>query len=92
MKTCARQKVAPNFMERAELSTDLSSMQKAYKVAVNDWVAAIRAEEDLALVNPTVAQVDEWERAYFKEDEAWNKAKTAKKHYEDAIRQDLYDF
>lgn len=67
-------------------------MQKAYKAAVNEWVAAIRAEEDLALVEPTVAQVDEWEQAHFKEDEARNRAKAAKKDYEDAIRQDLYDF
>jgi len=80
------------LMERAELSTELSTMQKAYKAAVNEWVAAIRAEEDLALVEPTVAQVDEWEQAHFKEDEARNRAKAAKKDYEDAIRQDLYDF
>jgi hypothetical protein len=85
-------KNSEQLMERAELSTELSTMQKAYKAAVNEWVAAIRAEEDLALVEPTVAQVDEWEQAHFKEDEARNRAKAAKKDYEDAIRQDLYDF
>jgi hypothetical protein len=78
--------------ERAELLAELSSMQKAYKASVNEWVTAIRAEEDLALVDPTVAQVDEWEEAHFKEEEARNKAKTAKKDYEDAIRQDLFCF
>ena len=85
-------KNSEQLMERAELSIELSTMQKAYKAAVNEWVAAIRAEEDLALVEPTVAQVDEWEQAHFKEDEARNRAKAAKKDYEDAIRQDLYDF
>ena len=78
--------------ERAALLTKLSTMQKAYKAAVNEWVAAIRAEEDLASVDPTVAQVDEWEQAHFKEEEARNKAKTAKKDYENAIRQDLFYF
>src|SRR5580700_9267939 len=78
--------------ERAELLTKLSTMQKAYKAAVNEWVTAIRAEEDLASVDPTVAQVDEWEQAHFKEEEARNKAKAAKKDYENAIRQDLFYF
>jgi len=39
-----------------------------------------------------VAQVDEWEHAHFKEDEARNKAKKAKKDYEAAIRQSLFHF
>jgi len=39
-----------------------------------------------------VAQVDEWEQAHFKEEEARNKAKAAKKDYENAIRQDLFYF
>ena len=67
-------------------------MQQAYKAAMDEWVAALKAEEELALVDPTVAQVDEWEGAHFKEDEARNKAKRAKKSYEDAIRQRLFKF
>lgn len=59
---------------------------------MDEWVAALKAEEELALVDPTVAQVDEWEGAHFKEDEARNKAKRAKKSYEDAIRQRLFKF
>jgi hypothetical protein len=74
--------------EQAELLT----MQQAYKAAMDEWVAALKAEEELALVDPTVAQVDEWEGAHFKEDEARNKAKRAKKSYEDAIRQRLFKF
>jgi len=38
--------------ERAELLAELSTMLKAYKAAVNEWVTAIRAEEDLASVTP----------------------------------------
>jgi hypothetical protein len=75
-------------MEQAELLT----MQKAYRAAVDEWVEAIRAEEELAAVEPTLAQVDSWEAAHFKEDEARNRAKQAKKEYEDAIRQSLFKF
>jgi hypothetical protein len=85
-------KNSAGLAERTELLAELSAMQKAYKAAVNQWVTAIRAEEDLALVEPTVAQVDEWEQAHFKEEEARNRAKAAKKDYEDAIRQDLFYF
>ncbi len=70
----------------------LATMQKAYKVAVEEWIAAIKAEEDLASGNPTLEQVDEWEHAHFKEDEARNKAKKAKSDYEAAIRQTLFKF
>lgn len=74
-------------MEQTELS-----MQNAYKIAVESWINAIRAEEDLALAHPTVRQVDTWEAAHFKEDDLRNKALQAKKEYEDAIRQDLFHF
>ena len=61
-------------------------MQSAYKAAVEEWIAAIRNEEALASVNHTVAQVESWENAADKEDEARQKAKAAKKdsrtHYE----------
>ena len=72
--------------------TELLTMQKAYKSAVDKWIEAIRGEEELASVEPTLAQVDEWEAAHFKEDEARNRAKQAKKDYEDAIRQSLFRF
>jgi len=75
-------------VENAELST----MQKAYKAAVDEWVAAIRAEEDRASGDPELAQVDEWEHAHFKEEEARNKAKQAKNDYEAAIRERFFKF
>lgn len=71
---------------------DLLTIQHAYKAAMDEWVAALKAEEELALVHPSVAQVDEWEAAHFKEDEARNHAKRAKKNYEDAIRRHLFRF
>lgn len=70
----------------------LDEMQSAYKAAVDEWVTAIRQEEALASVDHTVAEVDAWEGAGFKEEAARNKAKAAKKVYEDALRQEFYNF
>jgi hypothetical protein len=71
---------------------DLDKMQAAYKAAVEEWIAAIKQEEALASVNHTVAEVDKWEDASFKEDELRNKVKAAKKRYEDALREKFFGF
>ena len=54
---------------------DLDQMQAAYKAAVEEWIAAIKQEEPLASVTHTVAEVDKWEGANFREDELRNKVK-----------------
>jgi hypothetical protein len=72
--------------------TDLDKMQTAYKAAVEEWIKAIRQEEALASVNHSVAELDQWEAASFKEDEIRNKVKAAKKEYEDALRQKFFHF
>jgi hypothetical protein len=71
---------------------DLDKMQAAYRAAVEEWVAAIREEEALASVNHTVAEVDQWEAAHFKEDEIRAKVKAAKRRYEDALREKFFGF
>jgi hypothetical protein len=71
---------------------DLDQMQAAYKAAVEEWIAAIKAEEALASVTHTVAEVDKWEGASFKEDELRGKVKAAKKRYEDSLREKLFGF
>jgi hypothetical protein len=71
---------------------DLDQMQATYKSAVDEWIAAIKEEEALASVNHTVAEVDKWEGASFREDELRRKVKSAKKHYEDALRAKLFGF
>ena len=70
----------------------LDEMQNAYKAAVEKWIAAIREEEALASVNHSVAEVDKWEAAHFKEDEIRREVKAAKKDYEDALRQKFFGF
>ncbi len=71
---------------------DLDKMQAAYQAAAEEWIAAIRQEEALASVNHTVAEVDKWEAAHFKEDEIRSKVKAAKKRYEDALREKFFGF
>jgi hypothetical protein len=70
----------------------LDRMQAAYQAAVEQWIAAIKEEEALASVNHTVAEVDKWEAAHFKEDGMRSKVKAAKKQYEDALREKFFGF
>jgi hypothetical protein len=71
---------------------ELDQLQVIYKAAVEEWIAAIRQEEALASVNHSVAEVDQWEQAHFREDELRSKVKAAKRQYEDALREKLFGF
>jgi predicted ribonuclease toxin of YeeF-YezG toxin-antitoxin module len=71
---------------------DLDQMQAAYKTAVEQWITAIKEEEALASVTHTIAEVDKWEDANFKEDELRGKVKAAKRRYEDALREKFFGF
>ncbi len=74
-----------------ETST-LDQLQTAYKTAVEQWISAIRAEEALASVNHSEAEIDEWEAAHFREEDARQKARAAKKEYEGALREKFFNF
>ena len=71
---------------------ELDRLQKEYKTAVDVWVAAIQYEEALASVNHTVAEIDQWEHAASREEEARKKVKSAKAAYEDALRKEFFNF
>lgn len=71
---------------------ELDRMQNAYKAVVEEWIAAIREEEALASVNHSVAEVDQWEAANFKEQEMRSRVKAAKKEYEAALRRKFFHF
>ena len=73
-------------------SLELDHLQVVYKAAVEEWIAAIRREEALAAVNHSVAEVDQWEQAHFREDEIRNKVTAAKRQYEDALREKFFGF
>jgi hypothetical protein len=66
--------------------------QNLYKVALEDWIAAIRQEEELASSTRSIAQVDRWERAHYREDWARTRAKAAKKEFEAALRSKYFQF
>jgi hypothetical protein len=70
----------------------LDQMQAAYKTAVEEWLAAIREEEALASVNHSEAEIDTWEAAGFREEDARDKAKQAKEAYEAALREKFFNF
>jgi hypothetical protein len=70
----------------------LDQLRSAYKAEVEEWIAAIKQEEALASVDHSVAQVDQWEQAHFREDEIRSKVKAAKKQYEDALREKFFGF
>jgi hypothetical protein len=71
---------------------DLDQLRSTYKAAVEEWIGAIKHEEALASVDHSVAEVDQWEDAHFKEEESRTKVKAAKKQYEDALREKFFDF
>ncbi len=72
--------------------TGLDPLQKAYKEAVEAWITTIREEEALASTEHSVAEIDEWEEAGFREEEARDKAKAAKQQYEDALLEKFFNF
>jgi hypothetical protein len=70
----------------------LDQLQSAFKAAVEDWIAAIRTEEALASVNHRVAEIDQWEMAHFREEDARNEAKAGKRNYEAALPLKFFGF
>ncbi len=75
-----------------EEHSELDDLQAIYKVAVENWISAIRKEESLASVNHSIAQIDQWENASFHEDEMRKAAKEAKAKYEGALREKFFGF
>ena len=71
---------------------ELDSLLAAYKAAVDEWRAAILAEEDFATLDHSMKEWEAWDQAGFKEEEAREKAKKARKAYSDALREKLFNF
>ena len=69
---------------------DYDRLRQSYKDAVDAWVAAIRAEEDLATADHSMVAMEHWDTACFKEQDAQKKAIAAKEAYKDALRQYNY--
>lgn len=77
----------------ADLQQELDQLQADYKAGVDAWVAAIRAEEALASgADHSVAELDQWEAAHFREHKLHKEADYRKRLYEDAVRREFYGF
>ena len=63
-----------------------SDLRLAYKLAVDEWVLAIRAEEALATPDHSMTAMEEWDDAHFREQDAQEKAQQARDAYKDALR------
>jgi hypothetical protein len=68
----------------------LSELRLAYKKAVDDWVAAIRAEEALATPDHSMTAMEKWDAVHFVVQDAQTRAKEAREAYLDALRQANY--
>lgn len=73
-------------------TADLDALQAGYKASVDAWVKAIRQEESLASSNHNETQIDQWEVAGDRENDARTRAKAAKKAYESALRREFFSF
>jgi hypothetical protein len=76
-----------------DLTAELEQLQAAYKAAVDTWMGAIKDEEALVSIAPqSIEDLDKWEDAHFKEDDARNKVIDLKHQYEDALREKFFKF
>lgn len=63
-----------------------------YRQAVDGWVNAVRAEESLATQDHSIVQMERWDDADFKVQEAEKAAREARDAYKDALRKKNYGF
>lgn len=67
-------------------TAELDQLRLEYKATVDEWVAAIRAEEALATADHSMTAMENWDEAHFREQDAQEKATKAREAYKDALR------
>ena len=67
-------------------TSNLDTLRLAYKQATDEWVLAIRAEENLATPDHSVVAWEHWDTAGFAEEDARTKARHARDAYKDGLR------
>jgi Tfp pilus assembly protein PilN len=65
---------------------NLDQLQQTYKQTVDEWVAAIRAEEALATPDHSETAMERWDSADFTVQDAWKKAQEARDNYKEGLR------
>jgi hypothetical protein len=76
----------PNYCVRAMSRADLDQLRLSYKKAVDEWVAAIRAEESLATPDHSMTAMEKWDDAHFREQDAQSAATKARDAYKNGLR------
>ena len=64
----------------------LDQLQQTYKQAVDQWVAAIRAEEALATPDHSETAMERWDRSDFALQDAAKQAHEAREAYKEGLR------
>jgi hypothetical protein len=86
--TPVRPKAKFTFME----NLDFDQLLKSYRDAVDHWVDAIHAEESLATEDHSMVEMELWDDANFKLQDAEAVAKKARDAYKNALRKKNYGF
>jgi quinol monooxygenase YgiN len=66
---------------------NLDQLRSLYKKAVEEWIQAIRAEEDLATPDHSMLAWEKWDDAHLAEHAAHQKFTAAREAYKDALRE-----
>lgn len=69
---------------------DFDQLLKTYRIAVDNWIDRIRAEESLATEDHSISQMELWDDARFKVNEAAQAAEGAREAYQNALRERNY--
>jgi len=81
------------LFELAQMSAEeLDHLRIAYKIAVDKWVDAIRAEEALATPDHSETAMERWDEAYFREQDAQTNVAAARDAYKDGLRRMNFGF
>ena len=71
---------------------DFDQLLSDYRRAIDNWVTAIRAEEDLANDDHSMVEMEKWDAAGFTAHDAEAAAKKARDRYKNALRKKNYGF
>jgi hypothetical protein len=72
--------------------SDFDQLLTSYRQALDQWIAAIRAEEALATPDHSMVAMEEWDAAGFALHDAESAAKKARDQYKNALRKKNYGF
>ena len=73
-------------------NSDFDQLLRTYRQAVDAWIGEIRAEESLATGDHSMLQMEKWDDAGFKLDDAELTDKKARDAYKNVLRKKNYGF